>query len=105
MGGPGFAPARAMIREVWEEFVDRDGNFIEQFQTTGFDARTWELFLFAYLLDAGFSIDKSYSSPDFVCEKHGLPVVAEATTANPTGGAPAPTTLEGLQRSAAESEE
>ena len=26
--------------------IDADGNFVEQFQTTGFNARIWELYLF-----------------------------------------------------------
>jgi hypothetical protein len=102
---PSQAPARAMARRVYAEHVDRDGNFVEQFQTTGFDQRTWELFLFAYLLDAGFAIDRTHNRPDFVSEKDSQAVVIEATTANPSGGEPAPTTLEGLRRSAAQSEE
>ena len=93
-----------MARRVFADFVDRDGNFVEQFQTTGFDQRTWELFLFAYLLEAGFTIDNEHARPDFVCSKDGRSVAIEATTANPTGGQPAPTTLEGLQRRAQETE-
>ncbi len=99
---PSQAPARAMARRVFAAFVDRDGNFVEQFQTTGFDQRTWELFLFAYLRDVGFSIEWAHARPDFVCVKEDQSVVIEATTANPTGGQAAPTTFEGLQRRSAE---
>jgi hypothetical protein len=95
---PGYAPARAMARAVFAEFVDPDGNFVEQFQTSGFDSRTWELFLFAYLVDTGFTIDRTHTSPDFMCEKNGGVVAVEAVTANPSGGVAAPTTLEGLKR-------
>jgi hypothetical protein len=52
IGNGGYTPARGIIREFFESFVDPDGNFIEQFQTTGFDARIWELYLYAYLVDA-----------------------------------------------------
>ena len=76
-----------MARRIFTDFVDRDGNFVEQFQTTGFDQRTWELFLFAYLHNAGFSFDVSHSRPDFVCEKGGEWIAIEATTANPSGWA------------------
>jgi len=100
---PSQAPVRSMARNVFTNFIDRDGNFVEQFQTTGFDQRTWELFLFAYLSDAGFSFDTTHARPDFVGEKDGEWVAIEATTANATGGQAAPTTLEGLRRRAAES--
>ena len=35
----GYSPARGIIRELFASFVDPDGNFVEQFQTMGFDAR------------------------------------------------------------------
>ena len=35
----GFAPARGIIEPMMRWYNDVDGNFIEQFQTTGFDAR------------------------------------------------------------------
>jgi hypothetical protein len=46
---PGSLPARTMLDDVFEDFVDPDGNFLEQFQTEGFDSRFFELYLFAYL--------------------------------------------------------
>ncbi len=82
---PGFAPARTLLRDVWEEYADRDGNFIEQFQTTGFDARTWELFLFAFLWDeARAEFNWNYDAPDFLVNIQGLPICIEAVTANPS---------------------
>lgn len=79
------APARGMIREIFGSFVDYDGNFVEQLQTTGFDSRIWELYLYAYLTDAHFQIVPSVS-PDFVVKKFGLSVAVEAVTANATQG-------------------
>jgi hypothetical protein len=47
----GYAPTRAMMQQVMDRMGDRDGNFVQQFQTDGFDARTWELYLHATLSD------------------------------------------------------
>ena len=78
-----FAPARDMVREAFSSYVDRDGNFLEQFQTTGFDSRIWELYLHTFLVDAGFNYLPSVS-PDFVVSKEGKRIGIEAVTANPT---------------------
>lgn len=80
--GRGYAPAREMIRRLYEQLGDRDGNFREQFQSGGFDARIWELCLFAYLQEAGFQVDRRHASPDFVVEKDRVALTIEATTAN-----------------------
>lgn len=37
--GPHHYPAQSIIREIFYHYVDPDKNFVEQFQTTGFDAR------------------------------------------------------------------
>jgi hypothetical protein len=85
----GHAAAREMIRRTAADFVDTDGNFAEQFQTTGFDQRIWELYLFAYFRSAGYAIDSSHAAPDFVLSRDRLELTVEATTANPSGGQPA----------------
>ncbi len=91
--GPSFAqirshdsgePARLMANEVFQNYYDKDGNFVEQFQTTGFDSRLFELYLFAYFARAGYNVDQSYNSPDFIIERDGLRVGVEATTVNPS---------------------
>src|SRR6266568_1950907 len=87
---PGYAPARAVIRETFQTFDDSDGNFIEQFQTTGFDARIWELYLHAVLTSLGFSLSRKERRPDFMASKPGAIVAIEAVTANPTQGARRP---------------
>jgi hypothetical protein len=79
----GYLPARTLLKDVWTEFVDRDGNFVEQFQTTGFDSRIWELYLFAFLWDsANADFNWEYESPDFVVDISGNRVCVEAVTAN-----------------------
>ena len=65
-------------------YEDVDGNFIEQFQTNGFDSRIWELYLFATLVELGFAMDRSVPAPDFVAWSLRGDIAIEATTVNPT---------------------
>ena len=78
-----YSPAKQMIREVFSSYKDRDGNFVEQFQTTGFDARIWELYLHAYFIDSGFSLLPTVS-PDYIVSKGETKIGIEAVTVNPT---------------------
>jgi hypothetical protein len=80
---PGYAPARNLIRELQKDFSDPDGNFVEQFQTFGFDARTFEFFLSVMLKDIGHEVDRSHDRPDFFITKGDLTAAVEAVTANP----------------------
>ena len=82
-----YSPARGMVREAFGSYYERDGNFAEQFQTTGFDSRIWELYLHAYLADSDFHIHPSLS-PDFVVSKFDSTVAIEAVTTNPTQESP-----------------
>src|SRR5262249_26452228 len=54
----GFSPARALMESMMPYYEDVDGNFVDQFQTTAFDARFWELYLFALLTEQGFVFDR-----------------------------------------------
>lgn len=81
---PGYAPARAIIRKIFETFRDKDGNFLEQFQSFGFDARIWELFLYAWLADSDVKIDWDPPSPDFCCHDSDIEFFIEAVTSNPS---------------------
>jgi hypothetical protein len=88
---PGYAPARATIREWFAKIGSgRDPNFLEQLQTTGFDARLSELYLFAAFESAGFDVGWEGDAPDFLLKGHGYEWAVEATTANPSGGAAPP---------------
>ena len=78
-----MAPARAMLAEVAAGMHDPDGNFAQQFQTHGFDARTFELYLQALFSEAGHAIDRTHDRPDFLLSKGGLTAAVEAVTANP----------------------
>lgn len=76
---PGFTAAKGIIDEMMPHFIDIDGNFIEQFQSAGFDARIWELYLNAYFIEEGFEFNRSFYAPDFNLEKYGQKVCVEAT--------------------------
>lgn len=78
------------MRETFARMGPRDPNFIEQFQTGGFDARVSELYLFAAFDGAGFDISAVDDAPDFLLCGHGREWAVEATTANPSGGDPPP---------------
>ena len=76
-------PAAWMVDDVYQDFVDADGNFAEQFQTTGFDSRYFELYLHAYFSRSGYEIDRTHANPDFLVSKNNVRVAVEATTVNP----------------------
>lgn len=80
----GFSPARGIVEPMMRWYEDVDGNFIEQFQTTAFDARMWELYLFAALVEMGFALDRSRAAPDFIARSLLGNFAMEAVTVNPT---------------------
>ena len=61
----GYSPAIELMKPMMRWYEDADGNFVEQFQTTGFDTRLWELYLFAALVESGYIFDKTFAMPDF----------------------------------------
>ncbi|MBI4269038.1 MAG: hypothetical protein HY615_01785 [Candidatus Rokubacteria bacterium] len=88
-----FSAARGIIEPMMHWYEDPDGNFIEQFQTTGFDARLWELYLFAVFAEMSYRIERVHAVPDFVCAGLLGTFAVEAMTVNPTqdaAGGPVP---------------
>lgn len=81
---PASEAARWMLDEIYETFVDSDGNFLEQFQTTGFNARIFELYLFAYFLRTRLLVPRAEAVPDFLVASGDVTVAVEATTVNPS---------------------
>lgn len=77
-----FSPALGLIKELMHYFVDVDGNFVEQFQSAGFDARIWELYLYALFTELGYGFDRTHSAPDFHCVGPLGDFFVEATTVN-----------------------
>jgi hypothetical protein len=83
----GSAPARWMMDQAYSTFIDPDGNFLEQLQSTGFDSRFFELYLHAYFAFSGFEIDRTHDAPDFIVSRAGITAAVEVTTVNaPTSG-------------------
>ena len=79
-----FSPAKELIQEIAYSFEDPDGNYIEQFQSTGFNARLWELYLYALFHEMDFMINREFNAPDYVIEKAGVRLCIEAVTVNPS---------------------
>jgi hypothetical protein len=73
-----FLPAKEIIRRMMPHYVDVDGNFIEQFQSTGFDSRVWELYLYGYLTEEELFLERKHNAPDFMVTKYGETVAIEA---------------------------
>ncbi len=87
----GHSPAAGLITAMSPYFKDLDGNFVQQFQTTGFDARIFELFMFAMLHEIGYAFDESYRAPDYHCLWPGGDLYVEAVTVQvPDGIEPPP---------------
>jgi hypothetical protein len=76
---------RRLINDAFARFVEKDGNFIEQFQTTGFNTRTFELYVSELLHSEGFAFEGAEPHPDFCVTKSGVKLSIECTTANPSG--------------------
>lgn len=88
LNDPTHAPERAVLEDWATGFVDRDGKFVKEFQTT-FESSFWELYLHAALRSMGMQLDYAFHAPDFVITAP-TPFVMEATIAGPSeGGAPA----------------
>lgn len=81
----GYAAGRGLLDDTFARYTDKDGNFVKDFQTTGFSARIWELSLFAYLLETGLPLELGYGTPDYLIDGPH-PLAIEAVTSQPTGG-------------------
>lgn len=78
-----FSPARGIVESMMFYFEDPDGNFVEQFQSTAFNARLWELYLFAVLAEDRCLIDRTYPAPDYLFTGVFGQGFIEAVTVNP----------------------
>jgi len=81
----GYSPARGIIEAMMFYFEDPDGNFVEQFQSTAFNARLWELYLFALLAEERSLIDRTHPAPDYLFSGISGEAFIEAVTVNPSG--------------------
>lgn len=72
-------PAKNIIENICNLFEDKDGNFIKDFQSTGFDARLWEIYLFIFLYENNFEQIDDVNRPDFHVKKNGYDFFIEAS--------------------------
>ena len=85
-----FSPAREIISAMMRYHEDLDGRFVENFQAGGFDARLWELYLFATFNELGFVQASAKHVPDFILQSNLGALAIEATSANPPDDGPQP---------------
>ncbi len=78
---PAHIGAKKLISEIMPHFVDVDGNFTQQFQTSGFNSRLWELYLFCYFHEEGLKINREHEAPDFLLSNGEISVAVEAVIA------------------------
>jgi hypothetical protein len=83
-----YSCAREMIAAMMRYHTDVDGNFVRDFQSAGFDARLWELYLFAVFSELRYATDAAQNVPDFVWTSPFGRFGVEATTINPPPGKP-----------------
>jgi hypothetical protein len=86
---------KTLLNQWAEGFVDRDGKFVKEFQTT-FDSSFWELYLHAALKELGMVADFQWSRPDF-CIQSPMPFLVEATVALNAQGTPSVTETKPLE--------
>ncbi|EMZ5176609.1 glycosaminoglycan attachment site [Yersinia enterocolitica] len=83
-----YGPERDVLKNWSEGFIDRDGKFVHEFQTT-FESSLWELYLYACLKKFSAEIDFAHHAPDFVTNlENGICI--EATIAAPAQGGKPP---------------
>jgi hypothetical protein len=83
LNDPGRAPARAVIKEIGPWLTPQDPHMVGEFQTTSFDQRLWEIYLWAAFRDFGLDVEQ-LEAPDFRCTAPGIDFTVEATTAAPS---------------------
>ena len=79
---PKYGPERDVLVDWSRGFVDRDGKFVNEFQST-FESSMWELYVHACIREMGGVLDFGYARPDFVTTLREVSLCVEATVAQP----------------------
>ncbi|MDH7447242.1 hypothetical protein [Aquimarina sp. 2201CG14-23] len=74
-----FDPAKNIIKNICLLMNDQDGNFVKDFQSTGFDSRLWEIYLFIFLFENQFQFLEDQNRPDFHVKKKEYDFFIEAS--------------------------
>jgi hypothetical protein len=85
MLGPDSSADREVLKTWAHGFVDRDGKFIKEFQTT-FNGSFWELYIFACCKELGFNVNFGFGAPDFVIDNFHNEFCIEARIASNARG-------------------
>ncbi len=80
----GHKPSRIILNEIYNSFKPIDKNFVQEFQSGGFDSRIWELYLAATFQEQQFYIEGKHDRPDFELSKGDIKIFVEAVTSNPS---------------------
>ena len=83
-----YAAERAVLQGWADDFIDRDGKFVQEFQVS-FEPCLWELYLRAALRAWSLPVDMRHHAPDFVVGG-SHPFGLEATIAAPAAGGKSP---------------
>lgn len=86
--------ARLLMQRALEQWGAADAHFVREFQTAGFDARVFELYLAGALRSLGLTIGREGSRPDFRCRDSGQEFYVEAATAHLSDNPAPPATVE-----------
>lgn len=76
---------KKIINEWANGFEDRDGKFVNEFQTT-FNSSFWELYCFAIFKKLNLDVNFKYDRPDFVLEKEQIKFNVECVVSNNANG-------------------
>lgn len=87
---PKYSPAKAIIASMMRYHEDVDGRWVQNFQAAGFDARLWELYLWAAFTELGFVRDGDAQVPDLILRGLRGRLSVEAATVNPPDQGEAP---------------
>ncbi len=88
------AGTRTLMQQTFDQWDSPDRQFVRDFQTEGFDARVFELYLAATLDSLGWTVTAKSGRPDFRCLGGGLEFYVEAATAHSPGNPATPTSPE-----------
>lgn len=75
-----YAPAKELISRIMPCYRDIDDGFRRKFQTEGFDASLWELYLYCYASEEGMRLGRGYHAPHFCIRKGRDEIAMEAVT-------------------------
>lgn len=78
--------ARGILRVLQPWIVDLDGNLVKDFQSTGYSARVWEIYLRFAFAEMNLVVSNDHDVPDFELVRGDRRVFVEATTVNASGG-------------------